>query len=81
MNPHIRWTLPVSLVLISVGFWQNYVDVNTMRMGGLTETLVDFKKSIRKSKTKLYLIVSSWKIVLTFFLLMGFVDMDIIDVE
>ena len=40
-----------------------------------------FSSGIRKSKNKLYFMVSIWKIVLSFSLMMAFVSMGIIDIR
>ena len=45
MNADIKWTLPVSLVFISVGWWQNYIDADS-RLGSFTPLLLDMKKSM-----------------------------------
>ncbi|XP_048237709.1 chitin synthase chs-2-like isoform X3 [Haliotis rufescens] len=59
--------IPVSLVLVSISWWDNYV--HKKRKGGSTESngncLARLKRSIRKRGSKIYFLTSLWKIVLT----------------
>ena len=64
------WALPVGLLLISVPWWENYVDRNT-GCGGLTAKLLQYKKDAMKARTVIYVFVSVWKIALTLGLMLG----------
>ena len=44
VSQDLVWAIPLSLFLISIGWWENYVDINT-RMGKLSSHLVDLKDS------------------------------------
>ncbi|CAH1803046.1 unnamed protein product [Owenia fusiformis] len=59
------WTIPLSLLLISCGWWETFVHVRYTYMGKLGELLVSVKKNARRSRSKLYAVVSIWKILLT----------------
>lgn len=71
----LTWAIPLSLLLISFGWWENYVDQNT-KLGRLGEALVRLKKRTRRSKTKTYMIASVWKMILTFIFTLAFISMD-----
>lgn len=62
------WGIFVSLILISLGWWENYVNKFT-RLGKLGEKLKKLKRNIRRMRTKIYVVVSMWKIVLTLLLM------------
>lgn len=59
------WSILVSLLLISLGWWENYVNRFTS-LGKFGNALKDFKRSIRRMRTRIYMIVSFWKILVTF---------------
>ena len=61
--------LPVALVLCSLAWWENFVDMHTRLPGGVADSLLRFRHSVKHSKTKLYACVSIVKILLTFLLL------------
>ena len=65
------WPVPVGLFLISIAWWENFIDEDT-KLGKLGKLLNRHRHSIRKGRTKLYVIVSFWKALLSFFLVMGF---------
>ena len=58
------WTIPVSLMLISLGWWENYINKFTS-MGTIGKRLREFKHNVRRMRTKIYIVTSFWKIVLT----------------
>ncbi|OWF44368.1 Chitin synthase 3 [Mizuhopecten yessoensis] len=59
------WSILVSLFLISLGWWENYVNTFT-HLGKFGNALKEFKKNIRRMRTRIYMIVSFWKILVTF---------------
>lgn len=61
--------LPVAIFLISLGYWENFVDETTSSLFSLTKLLRHVKKNIKKSQAKIYVFSSLWKILLTFTLL------------
>ncbi|XP_046338374.2 chitin synthase chs-2-like isoform X1 [Haliotis rufescens] len=61
---HETWAIPTSLFLVSFGWWENYVN-RYNRLGALGNKLRSLKRGIRRQRTKVYLIVSVWKIILT----------------
>ena len=60
----LTWTIPVSLLLISLGWWENYINKFT-KMGAIGKRLNEFKHNVRRMRTKLYIVASFWKICLT----------------
>ncbi|KAK3083083.1 hypothetical protein FSP39_013460 [Pinctada imbricata] len=58
------WAIIVSLLLISLGWWENYVNKFT-KLGKLGQVLRDLKRNIRRMRTKTFAVVSVWKIVVT----------------
>jgi len=44
MSKELIWAIPLSLGLISVGWWENYIDDDT-HLGGVTDALQEMKKS------------------------------------
>ncbi|WAR10040.1 CHS2-like protein [Mya arenaria] len=64
----LTWTIPVSLLLISIGWWENYINKFTA-MGKLGARLKEFKRRVRRMRTKIYMIASLWKIILTLILM------------
>lgn len=60
----LSWTIPVSLLLISIGWWENYINKFT-NMGKLGMRLREFKHKVRRMRTKIYILASLWKIILT----------------
>ena len=67
--------------MFPVVWWENYVDKYS-RLGGLTSSLVNLKRRIANGRTKLYLAISMWKIVVAFLMFMVYMmlDYDISDV-
>lgn len=60
----LSWTIPSSLLLISIGWWENYVNKFT-KMSKFGRVLKEFKHKVRRMRTKVYILVSMWKIILT----------------
>ncbi len=60
----LRITVPISLVLMSLTWWMNFLGRDT-KLGPLTEPLNRFRKKVKKSRTKLYLVVSIWRMGMT----------------
>ena len=58
------WTIPVSLLLISLGWWENYINKFTS-MGTIGRRLREFKHNVRRMRTKIYIVTTFWKIILT----------------
>ena len=63
--------IPVSLILMSLTYWENFVEIDS-RLGTLGHHLLQMKKSILLARTKIYVVVSLLKIILTFILLLMF---------
>lgn len=62
---HIEWELPVALILVSLAWWENFVD-RDIKMGG--KTLVHMKllkENIVATRSKTSLIITGWKILVT----------------
>ncbi len=56
----IYWQVPLSLVLISIKWWENYVDRNRC-----TAKLFELKKEIQRVRVKMSVITSLWGITFT----------------
>lgn len=63
-DSELVWTIPVSLFLISLGWWENYINKFT-KMGAVGIRLREFKHNVRRMMTKIYIVASFWKIILT----------------
>ena len=63
INEHwdtVNIILPVSVLLISLHWWDNYVG---LRPGSrLCRTLLKLKKSLQRTRTRTYLVVNLWKV-------------------
>ena len=57
------WYIPLSLLLISFQWWENFVDPSSEV--GLVKSLVKVKEELAKTRYFTYVFVSTWKIVLT----------------
>jgi chitin synthase len=66
------WSIPVSLVLISLRWWENYVERDT-RLGKLRKWFNRLAGDMRRTRTKTQLVASVWKIGLNMVLMMTFV--------
>lgn len=58
------WLVPVSLVLVSLGHWENYINRYT-RLGNWGNKLKELKKNTCRMRIKMYLFMSLWKIIST----------------
>ncbi|XP_011866715.1 PREDICTED: uncharacterized protein LOC105561386 isoform X3 [Vollenhovia emeryi] len=58
------WLIPVALLLVSCGWWENYV--STQSRIGLIRSLGRVKKEMRLTRYFTYMLVSVWKIVAFF---------------
>lgn len=72
----LAWSIPASLFLISLKHWENYVDKHT-RLGKLGPIVLRLAKDIKKTRTKIYLMVSFWKICVTFLMMIAFLSMEV----
>ena len=59
------WCLPLALLFISLGYWQNYIDRFTKKLGKFGSFLIKLRKEHARSKTKVNLLLSPYKIALT----------------
>ena len=60
------WDLCVSIVLISISYWENFIDSDIIGISKQGRESIDkFKKSIELSRHKTLLFVNLWKIALT----------------
>ena len=62
---NMSWEVPVSLILISVKWWENFVD-KSLKFGCLELPIKEYKDTLYKVRVKSYIIVSAWKVALTF---------------
>lgn len=67
-NYEESWGIFVSFLLISIGWWENYINKFT-NLGRIGVTLKDLKRNIRRMRTKIYAVVGIWKIILSFSLM------------
>ena len=58
------WPVTLSLLLMSVIHWDNYVSRDSI-MGSFSDFLLNQKRKIHCSRTKLTLLASVWKLILT----------------
>ncbi|ESP01302.1 hypothetical protein LOTGIDRAFT_111741, partial [Lottia gigantea] len=61
----MSWEIPLALVLISVNWWENFVDKD-FRLGCIQIPVKDYKDTLHKVRVKSYLIANLWKVGLTF---------------
>lgn len=74
--PHITWSLPLSLILISCGYWENYIDLSAYegKEDGEVGWLICLRRGFDVGDgTKLRMITSLWKMLCTFGMTMGFI--------
>ena len=67
----IRWGIPLSCFLVSLGWWENYVDKDTVP-AGLFKPLLRFKRRLNRCRIKISLITHVWKIILLFVFMLIF---------
>ncbi|XP_070172648.1 chitin synthase chs-2 isoform X2 [Polyergus mexicanus] len=63
-SKHSLWLIPITLFLVSCGWWENYV--STQSRIGLIRTLGRVKKEMRLTRYFTYMLMSIWKIVAFF---------------
>ncbi|XP_012941255.1 chitin synthase chs-2 [Aplysia californica] len=61
----MSWEIPLSLLLISVKWWENFCD-NDLRIGCLYVPIKQFKDALHRCRTKCYILVSLCKIGVIF---------------
>jgi chitin synthase len=66
LNEEVKyyWAIPITLILISFGWWENFV--NTRSKNSLVKWLASFKKDLENCRYSIYLFISIWKIALMF---------------
>ncbi|CAH1788923.1 unnamed protein product [Owenia fusiformis] len=75
-QPDRIWPIPLALVLISFGWWENFISVKSTKLGEFGKMLSRVKTNARRSRSKMYAVVSLWKIALTLAGMMGIVHYD-----
>lgn len=65
----LAWSIPLSLILISVRWWENFVD-NNSRLGRFRQPLTVLAGQIRRSRIKVQLVASLWKMVVCLLMMM-----------
>lgn len=63
-NAHAKF-IPLTAILISMGWWENYVDVNSPF--SFIKSLAKHKESLQRTRYFIYIFVTPWKIILIFF--------------
>ncbi|XP_062590686.1 chitin synthase chs-2-like [Saccostrea cucullata] len=61
LTNRIMWELPVSLVFISLSYWENYAD-GDIYICSFRIPLLDWKKNLLVVKQRLYILTGLWKI-------------------
>jgi hypothetical protein len=79
-NWNLIWSLPTSLLLISVRWWENYTDPNT-RLGKIRKPINSFVGDLKRTRTKTQLVASVWKIALNMLLMMLFVGLQLSETD
>ena len=70
------WAIPFSLVLVSVRWWENYLD-RVIRLGRIRKPLLHLAGKVRRSRTKIQLVASVWKIGVSIAMMMICVGLQI----
>lgn len=60
-DSNVAYLIPVATLLISFGWWENYVDKNSPF--GLVRGLSSLRENLHKSRYFIYLFISCWKII------------------
>src|SRR6218665_1448516 len=66
---NLTWSIPISLILISIRWWENFVD-NNSRLGRFRKPLMVLAGQIRRSRMKVQLVASLWKMVVCLLMMM-----------
>jgi hypothetical protein len=69
------WSLIVAPILISIAYWENFIDSDT-KLGSFGKQLLEFKKKFHKCKPKTYLFTSIIKIIVAFILVLIYTGFD-----
>lgn len=64
VDSNLVWSVPTSLLLVSVKWWENFVDKNS-RLGKIRKYLNRLSGEMRRSRTKIQLMASLWKIAVS----------------
>ncbi len=64
------WPISVSLILISIYWWENFVDRNT-QLGAFGDYLRHMKRQLATSTSKTSVVTSLWKILVSFLLMIA----------
>jgi hypothetical protein len=75
-NWHLLWSAPLSLLLISTRWWENYIDAYS-RLGSLHEPVRKLVRAIRKGRTKTQVVASLWKVAVTIMMMMVCVGLQV----
>lgn len=95
-DTNLAWAIPLSLVCVSVRWWENFLEEPVKRKKGdsednrtsvyrllfvknVHETLWRVAGDIQKSRIRNDLILSLWKITLTFCLMIGMIGLELDD--
>ncbi|XP_063838675.1 chitin synthase chs-2-like [Ostrinia nubilalis] len=62
-NKPILWCIPIASVLISLGFWENFVGPVDKHSSGIMVTLVELRDAMKKARYYTLRILSLWKVV------------------
>ncbi|XP_044020427.1 chitin synthase chs-2 isoform X2 [Aphidius gifuensis] len=63
-NKNSLWIIPISLFLVSCGWWENYVSIQSPI--GIVRSLGRVKKDLRLTRYFTYMFVSIWKVLIFF---------------
>lgn len=61
----LTYFIPISLVLISIGWWENYINQFSHLGTTVTNRLKELKRNVRRMRARIYLLIAPWKVVLT----------------
>jgi hypothetical protein len=62
---HIEWELPVALILVSLTWWENFVDRDIKIGGRILVHMKLLKENIIATRSKTSIIMTCWKILVT----------------
>ncbi|GFY60020.1 chitin synthase chs-2 [Trichonephila inaurata madagascariensis] len=73
----MAWLIPVSVTLVSVRWWENYIDMKSPIP--FIRKLSTIKEDLRKSRYFAYIFLSIWKIIVIFCAMFGFLHLTMND--
>ena len=73
--------VPFSLALVSVRWWENYFDNDNSHLGNIRRPLSVLAGKIRRSRTKIQLVASVWKIAVSIVMMMICVGLQIDEMD